>query len=131
MVFKPVDDGSIESLTLHQGGGRMTAPKLISETSTQSRTETTEVVEVDPVVFERLTGDYKLNEQLTISIRVEEGKLLAQATGQNSFQLFPLSEVEYKAKVANIRMVFNPVDDGSIESLTLHQGGGITTAPKL
>ena len=121
IVFERDESGKVTGLTKVR----------ISGTSTHNKIEPIEAVEVDPAVFERLTGDYKLNEKLTISIRVEEGKLLAQATGQNSFQLFPLSEVEYKAKVANIRMVFNPVDDGSIESLTLHQGGGITTAPKL
>ncbi len=121
IVFERDESGKVTGLTHVR----------ISGTFTQSRIEPIEAVEVDPAAFERLVGDYKLNEQLTITIRVEEGKLLAQATGQNSFQLFPLSDVEYKAKVANIRMVFNPVDDGSIESLTLHQGGGTIIAPKL
>ncbi len=90
-----------------------------------------EVAEVGSAAFERLVGDYKLNEKLTISISIEEGKLLAQATGQNSFELFPLSDLEYKAKVANIEMIFNPASDESIESLTLHQGGGTMIAPRL
>jgi len=59
-----------------------------------------------------------------VGIVLKDGKLVAQATGQGSFELNPLSDTEFNYDPADLRMVFSPT------GFTLLQGGTTTEFKK-
>jgi len=46
-------------------------------------------VKVDPKIYDSYVGEYQLAPTFTVTITSENGKLMAQATGQSKFELFP------------------------------------------
>ena len=55
---------------------------------------------------------------IKITIKIEKGELTAQATGQNSFALNPISETEFVFDAAGVKLTFDA------KTMTLKQGGG-------
>ena len=78
---------------------------------------------VSPSILESYVGTYELIPGFEIVITHVNGQLIAQATGQNAFPVFPKNENEFYYKVVDAQLVFNKDKDGKIESLTLHQNG--------
>ena len=89
------------------------------------------VVPVAADVLARYAGNYKLNDQMNIAVRVSAGKITAQATGQGEFEIFPESEARFFAKVAAIVMTFGDVAEGKAGSFVLEQGGAKLTARRI
>ncbi len=89
-----------------------------------------EAVEVDPAVYERYTGTYQLLPEMQVTIRVEGNELTAQATGQGAFVLYPTSETDFFAQVADITVTFSLTEDETVEGLILRQLGRELFAPK-
>ena len=94
-----------------------------------------EAIALDPAIYEKYVGTYQLLPEMQLAIRVEDGELTAQATGQSSFVLYPTSETDYFAEAADIRILFShSKDEGSedeVEGLTLFQMGRELFAPKV
>ena len=90
-----------------------------------------EAIDLDPAIYEKYVGTYQLLPEMQIAIRVEDGELTAQATGQGSFVLYPTSVTDFFAEVADITVVFSVSDVGTIEGLTLRQMGQELVAPKI
>ena len=78
---------------------------------------------VSPSILESYVGTYELIPGFEIVITHVNGQLIAQATGQNAFPVFPKNENEFYYKVVDAQLVFNKDKDGKVESLTLHQNG--------
>ena len=57
--------------------------------------------------------------------------MLAQATGQGVFPIFPSAADSFFAKVTDIQIDFKRGTDGNVDSLALHQSGHETLASKL
>ena len=76
-----------------------------------------------PEQLKPLEGEYELDPNFKILVTARDGALYGQATGQPEFQLFALSELHFFLKVVDAEITFYPAEDGSIESLTLFQGG--------
>ena len=55
---------------------------------------------------------------IKITIKIEKGELTAQATGQSSFALNPISETEFVFDAAGVKLTFDS------KNMTLKQGGG-------
>ncbi|MGI8935501.1 MAG: DUF3471 domain-containing protein [Phormidesmis sp.] len=89
-----------------------------------------EAVEVDPAVYERYTGTYQLLPEMQVTIRVEGNELTAQATGQGAFVLYPTSETDFFAQVADITVTFSLTEDETVEGPILRQLGRELFAPK-
>lgn len=68
-------------------------------------------------------GRYALSLLFVITITVEDGKLMAQATGQDKYQIFPESATKFFYKVVDAQIEFEKGKDGKVEKLILHQGG--------
>ncbi|TDI33961.1 MAG: DUF3471 domain-containing protein, partial [Acidobacteria bacterium] len=83
-----------------------------------------EEVSVTAELLETYVGAYKNADiGMTIDVRHEEGKMVAQATGQPAIGLRPLSETEFEAvDVPDIKMSFSG-SAGVIGMLVLQQGG--------
>lgn len=83
-------------------------------------------VEVNPDILKSYTGTYAAsNVPLKINIMYEDGKLMAQATGQGAFPLSPVSETEYIFNQAGITINFTSKD-----SFTVTQGETFHTFTK-
>lgn len=79
-------------------------------------------VEVDPAIFEAYVGDYLLAPGVVISVTTEAGKLFAQLTGQERFEIYPESQTDYFYRIVDAQISF-VVEDGKARSLVLHQNG--------
>lgn len=81
--------------------------------------------------LDRLIGDYELAPGFRMSVTREGTQLYIQATGQQRFEAYPKSAVEFFLKVVDARIVFNAGADGRAESLVLHQGGQEMPGPRV
>ena len=88
-------------------------------------------VKVDPKVYESYGGDYQLGPDFIITITSEDGKLMAQATGQPKFELFPSSETEFFLKAVEAQVSFVKDDHGKVTELILNQNGRKMPAKKI
>jgi CubicO group peptidase (beta-lactamase class C family) len=80
-------------------------------------------VKVDPAVLKRYEGEYELVPGFVITIKLDGEKLMAQATGQPSFEIFPSSPTEFFLKVVDAQITFVKDASGAVTQLVLHQGG--------
>ena len=89
------------------------------------------VVTVAPSVLEAYVGRYQLAPNVVVTVTKEGDRLLAQATGQGQFELFPESETRFFAKVTELSMTFVRGADGDITHLLLLQAGAERPAKRL
>jgi CubicO group peptidase (beta-lactamase class C family) len=80
-------------------------------------------VDVDPKILASYEGTYPLSLFFVITITLEDGKLMAQATGQDKFQIFPESDTKFFYKVVDAQITFEKGKDGKVDRLVLHQNG--------
>lgn len=91
----------------------------------------TENITVPHELLNKFEGEYEILPNFKITIRVDEDKLMSQATGQQEFQIFPMSETRFYYKVVNAQIEFTVNDNGVVESLILFQGGKEMPAKKI
>ncbi|WP_338721396.1 serine hydrolase [Devosia sp. XK-2] len=87
-------------------------------------------VEIDPALFDDYVGEYVLAPGAVITVTTQDGKLFAQLTGQDAFEIFPESETQFFYKVTDAQITFD-VNNGDVKSLILHQNGQNIPALKL
>jgi CubicO group peptidase (beta-lactamase class C family)/uncharacterized protein YneR len=90
-----------------------------------------EAIALSQEKLETLTGIYELQKGFNLTIFIEEGKLLGQATGQGSIELFAENDSTFFAKVVEIEVIFHQEGNEKAQALTLYQGGGATKAPRI
>jgi hypothetical protein len=90
-----------------------------------------DTVDVDRETLEKYVGKYSMLPWFGITITLEDGKLMAQATGQDKFQIFPESAEKFFYKVVDAQITFVEGDDGKTAKLILHQNGRDLPAVKL
>ncbi len=88
-------------------------------------------IKIDPKVYDAFAGDYELAPSFVITVTNEAGKLMAQATGQPKFELFPLSETEFFLKVVAAQVTFVKNEQGRVTQLILSQNGQKTPGKKI
>lgn len=57
--------------------------------------------------------------------------LRAQATNQSKFQIFPEAPERFFYKVVDAQIVFTVDSGGKVTGLAVHQGGQVTSGPKI
>jgi len=80
-------------------------------------------IEVAEEDLKKYLGEYELAPGFTVVITLNEGKLMATPTGQGTVEIVPISEHRFSIEVVSAEVLFNPGEDGKIESMTLFQGG--------
>jgi len=80
-------------------------------------------IAVSPDVLGRYLGTYQLTPDFSIVITLEGSQMMAQATNQPKFPIFPESETKFFLKVVDAQIEFLKNDKGDVTSLVLHQGG--------
>ncbi|MCR5869766.1 MULTISPECIES: serine hydrolase [unclassified Sphingomonas] len=85
---------------------------------------------VAPDQLAQYEGVYELAPTFAITMRVKDGKLMTQATGQQEFELFPESKDRFFLKVVDAQVEFTRDTSGKVTGMILHQGGRSTPAPR-
>ncbi|MFI5401673.1 MAG: serine hydrolase [Planctomycetota bacterium] len=80
-------------------------------------------VEVKPEILAAYAGTYALFSAFKLTVTVEDGRLMVQATGQPKFPVFALSETEFFYKIVDARITFEKDKDGKVSRIVLHQNG--------
>lgn len=88
-------------------------------------------IKVHANVLERYVGEYKLNDDMIVSVRRDGERLLAKLTGQPEFEIFPESEQKFFWKVVDAQVTFAAENEQPSSRLTLHQGGQNMSAPRV
>lgn len=89
------------------------------------------LAQVDPKVYGSYAGQYELAPNFILTITAEEGKLMAQATGQPKLELFPESETQFFPITTAVEITFVKDEKGQVTHLILRQGGQDITAKKI
>ncbi len=85
---------------------------------------------VAPEQLAQYEGVYELAPTFAITMRVKDGKLMTQATGQQEFELFAESKDRFFLKVVDAQVEFTRDASGKVTGIILHQGGRSTPAPR-
>jgi CubicO group peptidase (beta-lactamase class C family) len=80
-------------------------------------------ITVAPDVLAQYAGTYQLTPAFSITISLEDGHLMEQATNQQKFPIFPESPTEFFLKIVDAQIEFFKDDKGQVSYLVLHQGG--------
>lgn len=86
---------------------------------------------VAPKVLEQYVGVYQLDRTVKLTVTIDNGQLMVQPSGQGKVPTFPISETRFFTKVVDAQIDFNKNEKGAVTSLTLHQGGNDTNAPRI
>lgn len=80
-------------------------------------------IAMSPDELDAYVGSYQLAPGFVLKVFRESDQLMAQATGQGAFAVYPSATDRFFARVAGIRIDFQRGKDGKVASLVLHQGG--------
>lgn len=80
-------------------------------------------VGVSEATLERYVGRYELRPGFVIQIRLRDGALTAQASGQPELRLFPASSTRFFLAVVDAEIEFPADEDEEVSELILHQNG--------
>lgn len=120
--------GDVEAILLHQGWGDdpERAERVSSEVAMR------EPVTLEAAQLERLAGRYQVFDGFVLTVRIVEGGLEMQGTGQPPTVIHAESPSEFFNQAIGAEIVFDlPDDGGPATGLTLSQGGGEYPAPRV
>ena len=110
--------GSVNDLAIHAVDPSVAPRDIAAEKGRPAR----EPVVIDAAALAPLAGEYALNPNFKLFLRLQDGKLLARATGQGEFELFGINPRRFFARVTTLEIHFDG-DAGVPAALMLHQGG--------
>ncbi len=117
-------DGSYALLFLQSGGAfplKKIDPNAIAKPA---------VVKPSAEQLQAYVGVYTLTPNFDLKVSVENGSLMAQATGQGAFPLDIKAKDQFSADAYGIEIYFERDANGTVNSLQLLQGGHTTPAKK-
>jgi CubicO group peptidase (beta-lactamase class C family) len=89
------------------------------------------VATIDPAVLDAYVGQYQLAPGFVVTVTREGNSVMAQATGQGKFEVFPESESTFFAKMTSLTITFVKGPDGKVTHFLLNQGGRVQTAKRI
>ena len=92
--------------------------------------ERTSIV-VKPEVLAHYVGRYQIAPDFILTVTLENGQLMTQATGQNKLEVFAESETKFFLKAVDAQLTFGKDAEGKVTDVTLHQGGQDRKAPRI
>ena len=87
-------------------------------------------IEVDRATLDSYAGSYPIVPQFVLTVTVEDGKLMVQATGQPKLPVFAESKTKFFYKIVDAQLTFVPDEKGNVAKLVLHQNGRDMEAPR-
>jgi hypothetical protein len=136
LTFVPGDQGHATAIMLHESGEDITARRVDEAEATRaaelfnrrfaSQQRPRVAVTIDPAVFDRYVGSYKLESGQVINVGRDGDQFFYRYAipGREKDRLYPESETEYFATTtfhAQITFVIDP--QGQVTGLISHQGG--------
>ncbi len=124
--FQKDATGAVTALTLNQGGRSITGPKqaLIPPPAMP------EEITVSEEILARYVGSYALAPNFIMTVTLENGQLITQATGQGKVPIFAETETKFFPKVVMATIEFQVDAAGAVTGLVLNQGGRSMPAPR-
>lgn len=119
--------GAVEAVALHQGWGAE-PERAVRESDEVWQRESAEVSEEH---LQRLTGRYELMPNFILTVRVVDGGMEIQATGQPAVKMEAESPVKFFNNQIGADIVFDLPETGPATGLTLYQGGQELPAPRM
>ncbi len=127
LTFVRGASGKVDRLILHQNGADVPAVRLEGEAARaaiasmmgKERRE----IEVAPEILEQYVGVYALSPTFSIEVKLRDGKLVTQATGQDEVPIFAETETDFFARVVDAQLTFVRGESGDVTEMVLHQGG--------
>lgn len=119
LEFDIKGDGTVTQVTLHQGQRNLPAKRMSAETAPKERVE----IPVDPKVLAEYAGSYRLTPSVILTIKVADGHLTVQLTGQPAFDAYAETPTDFFLKKVDAQLTFARSAEGKVESVTLHQAG--------
>ena len=77
----------------------------------------------DSKLYDAYVGEYEVTPTFKATVFKEGDKLMAQATDQPAFELYPESADNFSIKVVEAKVTFTRDDKGQVSGLVIHQGG--------
>ena len=105
-------------------------PNNTNAVETLKRLEKGPVV-VDAKVLDTYVGEYELRPGFVMRVFRDGDKLMTEATGQPSFEIFPESETVFSPRVFPAKLTFVKDADGKVNTLKLEQGGRVTMGKRV
>jgi CubicO group peptidase (beta-lactamase class C family) len=81
------------------------------------------VADVDPAVYARYEGVYRMHDQITFIISASDKRLFLQQIGAPPVELCPKSATVYLVKEVNLEVSFSTNESGAVSELVLRQNG--------
>lgn len=88
-------------------------------------------IHLDTTLLKQYVGEYQLAQGFILTISLENGSLMSQATGQGKAELFAEKENFFFQKVVDVQLEFIKGPDNKVEKLIIHQNGRPVTANKI
>ena len=88
-------------------------------------------ITVSPAVLGQYVGRYQIAPDFILTVTLEDGHLMTQATGQSKLEVFAESETKFFLKVVDAQLTFEKGAGGKATHVTLHQGGQDRKAPRI
>ena len=79
-------------------------------------------VEIAPEILGRYVGTYEIAPRVNVYIRMEDGHLTEEITGQRRVRMFAESERKFFTKAGDAQLEFVAGDSGGIEKVNIRQG---------
>jgi CubicO group peptidase (beta-lactamase class C family) len=127
LEFSVEADGTVNQLTLHQGGRDVPAKRAAAAAPPKERKE----VPVDPKILADYAGKYELAPGVVLDVAVKEGHLACQLAAQPRLDVYAESDTKFFYKVVDAQLTFVRNAAGKVESVVLHQGGVDQTAKRV
>jgi tetratricopeptide (TPR) repeat protein len=90
-----------------------------------------EIVSVDAIRLKDYAGRFLVNPDRVLTVTQESGRLYAEPTASQKFELLPLSESEFLRKDVDIRYTFVKSPSGSVDAIRLNFAEGSSEAPRI
>jgi serine-type D-Ala-D-Ala carboxypeptidase/endopeptidase len=89
------------------------------------------IAKVKPDTLETYVGAYELAPNFILTVTRNGDKLLAQATGQPRFRIYPESDMKFYYRVVDAQVTFVTDTDKKVEKVILHQNGNDVPGKKI
>jgi len=126
LSFKRDEHGQVNTVVLHQNGRDVPGPREAG--GVVKATERKEIA-LDPDTLAGYVGRYELAPGFILAITTEDGKLYAQATGQQRLLLHASARDEFFLDVVDAQLSFIR-ENGAVKAVVLHQNGHDVHGPK-
>jgi hypothetical protein len=98
---------------------------------TQTGQQERKAITLDSTVLDKYVGQYQITPERIMTVTNENGKLMAQLTGQPKVEIFAESETKFFLKVIDAQITFVKDAEGRVANMILHQRGRGTSAQKI